>query len=156
MELLLCNSVLRGQGAKPRTREGDEKLHHDRLPQGVRWQVVDGLRVPPHRTALSSRIRRGSHGIPPKFISAMVQAFVCLDSGSLPHWPGNHCRAGPLQGVSEHLNIRQTQSTVRETNMSLCLCLKLYLPNAKTACFKGFIPLFKSLSKAVDLVVHIS
>ena len=155
MVLLLCNSVLRGQGAKPHTGGGDEKLHHDSLPEGVRWQVADGLRVPPHRTALSSRIRRGSHGIPPKFRSAMVQAFVCLASGSLQGWPGNHCRAGPLQGVSEHLNIRQMLSTVRKTNVSLCLCLKFYLPNVKAACFKGFIPLFKSLSKAVDLVVHI-
>ena len=68
-------------------------------------------------------------------------------------WPLDPCSVG--QGVSEHLNIRQMLSTVRKTNISLCLCLKFYLPNAKAACFKGFIPLFKSLSKAVDLVVHI-
>lgn len=151
MVLLLCNSVLRRQGAKPHTGGGDEKLHHDSFSEGVRWQVVDGLRVPPHRTALSSRIRRGSQGIPPKFRSAMVQAFV---------WPLDPYRVGQgttaeLARYREHLNIRQMQSTVRKTNISLCLCLNFCLPNAKAACFKGFIPLFKSLSKAIDLVVHI-
>lgn len=136
----------------PQSPGGDEKLHRDSLP-GRR--VGDGLGAPPHRPASSSRIRGGSQVIPPKLRSVVVQAFACLVSGSLQGRPGSHCRAGPLQGVSEHLNIRQMQSTVRKINISLCLCLKFCLPNAKTTCCKGFIPLFKSLSKAVDIFVHI-
>lgn len=84
---LSCNSVLRGHGAKPRTREGDEKLHHDSLPEGVRWQVVDGLRVPPHRTALSSRIAGGHMA----FHQNSYQPWF----RPLSVWPLDPCRIGP-------------------------------------------------------------
>lgn len=58
---------------------------------------------------------------------------------ALPLWiparsPGTHCRAVLLWGHSEHFNIKQMQSTARKTNISICLCLKFWLPNTKTTC----------------------